>query len=205
MTHYYLYRVANKVNGKIYVGVHKTQRPDDGYMGSGKVIRDAIRKHGPENFEKEILETFDNAADMFKREAEVVTEEFLARPDVYNLRRGGHGGFDYINSSGLNNLDGKHRKARAALGVKYPRGTAFVCHSDETKRKISEANKGRSGTFTGKRHTILTRQKLSEIAKNRTSNSQSGSFWITDGVDNRKLKFGSTIPLGWYKGRHFNK
>ena len=101
MEHFYLYRITNKVNGKIYVGVHKTRNLDDGYMGSGKVIQAAIKKHGVENFQKEILETFENAAQMFEREKEVVTEEFLARDDVYNLRRGGTGGFDYINRNGL--------------------------------------------------------------------------------------------------------
>lgn len=102
MEHFYLYRITNKVNGKIYVGVHKTRRLDDGYMGSGKVIRSAIKKHGVENFQKEILETFDDAEAMFAREKEIVTEDFLVRNDVYNLRRGGTGGFDHINRNGLN-------------------------------------------------------------------------------------------------------
>lgn len=35
---YYLYQITNLVNNKIYVGVHKTHKFDDGYMGSGKVI-----------------------------------------------------------------------------------------------------------------------------------------------------------------------
>lgn len=96
--HYYLYEIKNTVNDKIYVGVHKTKSLDDGYMGSGKVISNAIRKYGIENFTKTILETFDNPVDMFDREKEVVNDEFLARPDVYNLRRGGTGGFDYVNT-----------------------------------------------------------------------------------------------------------
>ena len=94
---YYLYQITNNVNGKIYVGVHKTKNLDDGYMGSGKVIKSAIKKHGLENFTKVILETFENAEAMYAREKEVVNDEFLLREDVYNLRRGGYGGFDHIN------------------------------------------------------------------------------------------------------------
>lgn len=54
---YYLYQITNLVNNKIYVGVHKTTDMNDGYMGSGKVIRAAIEKYGAENFKKDILET----------------------------------------------------------------------------------------------------------------------------------------------------
>jgi len=117
--HYYLYEVKNKVNGKIYVGVHKTDNLTDGYMGSGKVILQAIEKHGIDNFEKTILEFFDDAESMFRRESEVVNDVFLARDDVYNLRRGGTGGFDWINSSNIPKFKGH-------------------CHSEETKRILSD-------------------------------------------------------------------
>jgi len=39
-----------------------------GYMGSGKVIRAAIAKHGAHNFEKVILETFETSEAMYARE-----------------------------------------------------------------------------------------------------------------------------------------
>jgi dissimilatory sulfite reductase (desulfoviridin) alpha/beta subunit len=89
---YYLYQITNNLNGKIYVGVHKTKDMNDGYMGSGKIIRSAITKHGISNFSKVILETFENAEAMYAREKEVVNEEFLLREDTYNIRRGGTGG-----------------------------------------------------------------------------------------------------------------
>jgi hypothetical protein len=66
-------------------------------MGSGKIIDKAIKAYGINNFKKDILEMFDNAESMYAREKEIVTEEFLSREDVYNLRRGGDGGFDFIN------------------------------------------------------------------------------------------------------------
>jgi dissimilatory sulfite reductase (desulfoviridin) alpha/beta subunit len=82
---YYLYEIKNTINNKIYVGVHKTANLNDGYMGSGKAINRAIKKYGVENFTKTILEYFTNETSMYSKEKEVVNEEFLARPDVYNL------------------------------------------------------------------------------------------------------------------------
>lgn len=99
---YYLYEIKNKVNNKIYVGVHQTKDINDGYMGSGTVINNAYKKYGKEMFVKTILEYFDTREDMIQREKEIVNEDFLLRDDTYNVRRGGTGGFDYINKNGLN-------------------------------------------------------------------------------------------------------
>ena len=73
MIYYYLYKITNLLNGKIYVGIHKTKNINDSYMGSGKVIRRAIDKYGIENFQKNILEYFTNYDDMLKREKEIVS------------------------------------------------------------------------------------------------------------------------------------
>jgi hypothetical protein len=93
MRYNYIYQITNLINKKIYVGVHKTSDLDDGYMGSGKVIKSAIKKYGLENFHKDIIEFFNTYDQALQREKEIVTDEFLLREDVYNLRRGGNGGF----------------------------------------------------------------------------------------------------------------
>ena len=128
---YYVYQITNLVNDKIYIGVHKTSDLNDGYMGSGKLIKRAIEKHGLENFKKEILNFFDSYSAALEKEKEIVTDEFLLREDTYNVRRGGTGGFDYINKNGLN---------AAKLDPKFGERNSFYgkTHSDETKAKLRE-------------------------------------------------------------------
>lgn len=96
-----VYRTTNKVNGKYYFGVHKTENPMDEYLGSGKFLKRAIVKYGVENFVKEILLSSHSPEAAFALEFELV-EEHRGNPLCYNLRQGGAGGFDYINKAGLN-------------------------------------------------------------------------------------------------------
>ncbi len=85
---YFVYKTTNTKNGKFYVGVHGGD-VDDGYLGSGKLIIQAVRKHGVESFTREILFEYDNMDDALAKEAEIVNLDFIARADTYNLIPGG--------------------------------------------------------------------------------------------------------------------
>ena len=207
--HYYLYQITNKVNGKIYVGVHKTRRLDDGYMGSGKVVRSAVMKHGIENFTKVILETFDTSEAMYAREAEIVTDAFLARDDVYNLRRGGFGGFDHINKDVELVVSRNKKIARTRDHTNIVRAANASRTADVYKRISATLNEGYtsgrlSGSFAGQSHTVETKLKIgaaNSLSQRGSRNSQSGTMWITNGVDSKKINRDDVIPEGWHRGR----
>ena len=73
--------------------MHSTSNLDDGYLGSGKRLRYAIRKYGKENFKKEILEFLPDRESLVKRESEIVNEQFIQDELCMNLTTGGSGGF----------------------------------------------------------------------------------------------------------------
>lgn len=143
---YIIYRTTNKVNGKIYIGAHKTLDLDDGYFGSGKHLIRAIEKYGVENFEKVILHTYDNSNDMYEKEKELVNEEFVLRSDTYNLKIGGFGGWDHVD------LDSR-------------------VVTEETKRKMSKSAKirqiGSTNSFYGKTHSAESKKLIGKSSKQR--------------------------------------
>jgi len=97
----YLYKLTNKINGKIYIGVHRTDNIDDGYMGSGVLLKRSQKKYGIENFEKIILQYFDTYQEALDRERELVTEEFINDDGNYNIREGGYGNCRWSSSARL--------------------------------------------------------------------------------------------------------
>lgn len=206
--YYHIYQITNNVNGKIYIGKHKTKNLNDNYFGSGKLLKRAIEKHGKENFTKEILFTFDSEEELNTKEKELVTEEFCLREDTYNLCVGGQGGFSYVNREGLNQWPNKRGNATAILN-----GFKSKWDSDESFRSLIRRNalknleqnrKNGLNGFRGKKHTEETKQRMSQTKSNQNTgpnNSQYGTCWITNGLVNRKISKCDPIPEGFIRGR----
>lgn len=209
---YIIYKITNKLNGKIYIGKHQTEDINDAYMGSGKHLKRAINKYGLENFIKEILFQFDNEADMNAKEAKLVTEEFVKEDTNYNLCPGGHGGFGYVNSTGKNiyGMNGKTPNVKDNF-TRGRKTQAFRKKNDpeyakKISEKISRSLKGRPGTFKGKIHTDETKKVIGEKNSKHQSgegNSQYGKIWIYSLEEkiSKKISRDETLPQGWVEGR----
>lgn len=133
--YHYLYRITNRKNKKIYIGIHSTSDLNDGYMGSGKAIGQAMDIYGIEYFTKEILFFFNTRKELYDKEAEIVNEEFLARPDVYNLQKGG---LKPLYNTKLSK-DTRQKISNKTRGENNPRYSVKL--SDDQKNKISNSLK----------------------------------------------------------------
>jgi len=87
----YIYKITNNINGRWYIGKHNGTDPT--YMGSGKLLKQAYKKYGKENFKKEILETCDTEEQLNFCEARwIALTGAITDPNSYNLVDGGTGG-----------------------------------------------------------------------------------------------------------------
>lgn len=100
-----LYETTNLVNNKKYLGIHSTNKLDDGYIGCGiqsQIEADscikrgvvypfilAVAKYGYENFQRKILALCATREELEFVESVLVNEKWVRRNDAYNCVLGG--------------------------------------------------------------------------------------------------------------------
>ena len=176
MKYGYIYKITNKLNGKIYVGQKKSEIFVDSYWGSGIHISASIKKYGIENFDRQILEWCYSKEELQQKEVYWIEKLNSNNPDVgYNLTKGGEGtpGYRWSEESrkklsearkGPNNpLYGKHlsEEHRRKIGI------ASKNLSEENRRKKQIASSGENNPMYGKHHSLETRKKISEMTKKK--------------------------------------
>jgi hypothetical protein len=207
--YYTIYKITNKLNGKYYIGMHKTSNLDDDYMGSGKYLKRSIQKHGIENFKKEILFIFDNEKEMKLKEKELV----IVSEETYNLNEGGHGGFGFINSNSLNNINRStesEQKRKKSISI-YRKEKMKIQEEIEHMRNISPMGriaimkKYPKGVWKGRNHKPETIEKMkisSEGKQKGEKNSQYGTCWVTKNSEVKKIK---KVDLDFWISKGYNK
>lgn len=151
-SYHYIYRVTCNVTGKYYIGMHSTSNLEDGYFGSGKILKRSLNKYGKDNHSIEVLEWLSDRSSLKLREKEIVNESLLTDSMCMNLTIGGEGGAIF---KGRTHSD--ETKLQISLKLKGSKA------SDQTKMKISKANSER-------KVSDLTKAKISETCKRTYSN-----------------------------------
>jgi len=166
-----IYKITNKINGKIYVGKNITN--DVSYMGSGIILERAKKKYGVNNFVKEIIEKCLSEEKLNEREKYWIEQLQSTNRNIgYNIAEGGNGGntrkgynddelLEYSNniSNGLK-ISKKYKKSvENKKGIKNPK------HSDKMKELYKEG-KLKIGVYTPK-ITDSTKLKISQKNKGK--------------------------------------
>jgi hypothetical protein len=211
--YHYVYKTINLITNKVYIGAHSSDELDDGYLGSGKALKDAIQKHGKDNFQRVILEMFETREQAFRREAEIVTEEFIKEDTNYNMCPGGLGSTvktEEFKQQVSNKLKGRkfteehsRKKSLAQTGPKNHR----YGKSNPNNPKLSGPDNG----MYGKKHTEdsinLMRQNRKGVdieytpeLRNKLGESSRGKCWYNNGISSARFLEG-IAPAGFVKGR----
>ncbi|MDD5651663.1 MAG: NUMOD3 domain-containing DNA-binding protein [Candidatus Nanoarchaeia archaeon] len=180
---YIIYKTTNLLNQKIYVGKHYTS-DNDGYLGSGKLLKLAIKKYGRENFIRETLElcTLNNANE---REIFWIDKLNTMNRDVgYNITKGGMGGIsgffgkDNPNYGHRWNEEQRERARQANLGKTI---------SIEQRKKVSDWNKINGNPFKGKSHSKTQKEKWSQERKGTKLGKENSFYGKTHSKESLKL------------------
>ena len=174
---FYIYLIVNKVNGKTYVGQHKSSSKEwyeDKYMGSGKLLKKAKQKYGIENFEKFLIQYCYSKEETDKAEIFWIAEYRRRGKAEYNIADGGAGGTskgkhwklsEEVKKKHSEANKGKHRTDEQRRRISEARKGKYL--TEETRRKLSEKLKGRVSPYKGKHHTEEQKRKMSEAQKGK--------------------------------------
>jgi len=171
-----IYKTLNLKTGKFYIGKDKYNNPK--YLGSGKLLHQAFNKYGIENFKKETICEAKTKEELNELEIFWIKELNTITPNGYNIAHGGEGGDTMSNNPNKEEIFRKHsewmkehtswKNKRTPEQLQKMREISLRIFknkenhpsfgkqlSQETKKKIGDANKG-------KKRTEEQRKRISE-------------------------------------------
>jgi group I intron endonuclease len=164
---YYVYVTTCLLNGKQYVGDHKTfYMESDPYIGSGTALKKDIKKFGRKNFKREILETFPKREDSFNAQEKYIKQFNCAYPHGYNLNA--WGGIKKFASCNISE-EGKKR-----IGDSNRERIGLWHHTKESKNQIGDSNRNKKRSEEIKEKLKKPHRKFSEKTKDKMRNSKLG-------------------------------
>ena len=189
MNKYYIYRITNNINHKTYIGQHKYYKSllvEDSYMGSGIILKKAQKKYGIENFSKEII-----TIAMSRSEANILEKYYIAKErkentyGCYNVADGGQG------AAFRGHHHSEESKAKISESEKGHRPYFCRPRTEEEKRKMSEKLKGRKLNLSDEER-LARSEKAKEMSRRNIGSKRS---------EETKKKMSESLKAYWAKKR----
>lgn len=170
----YIYLTTNNVNGKKYIGQHRSEKFEpDRYLGSGILLIEAIDKYGRENFTCNILEECDSEDELNQREVFWIAHyNAVEDRNFYNICKGGEGHTCEPWNKGKHGVQewtekqeeafekGRHLPASDKLKKFLSEYRTNVVVSEDTRKKLSDAQKGKRCINNGIKNTYVHNSEL---------------------------------------------
>ena len=125
----YIYIVTCLIDGKIYIGQHKSEEFDDSYLGSGVNIKKSVKKYGSESFSVSLLEWCSTQEEANEKEVYYIEAYDSRNPEIgYNIAAGGQERF----FTGCEHTECARKKMsdRAKSRSHPPTTSGRVCYTD---------------------------------------------------------------------------
>jgi group I intron endonuclease len=201
----FVYLTTNTINGKQYVGDHSSDTINDEYLGSGYLLKIKLKEYGKENFERKILEFFNNREEAFNAQEKYIKQYNTLAPNGYNLSpKGGH------NVKGCFSEETKKKLSISGKGknkgqIPWNRGLKN-CYTTEVIMKLRQNGKkyaGENNPMYGKKQSTESIKKMKK-AKRGKNNPSFGTCWIYNSELKECKKINKEdihLYKNWNKGR----
>lgn len=186
----YIYETTNLINGKKYIGQHKSEQFDPNYLGSGTLIRRSIKKYGFENFKVKILCKCNSYEELLEKEQYYIALFRATESDeFYNIVDGGFGGWK---KNGVSIKKGIKISKQARINTSNAH--KGIRPSEETRRKMAYK-------------LSLRQDQMAEGYRKFLENNphpSKGDKYINNGIEEKRLnpdKIQKYLDNGWKLGR----
>lgn len=200
----YIYKTTCLVNNTIYVGQKKsTKFLGQKYLGSGKILKLAIKKYGKENFLVELLEECDTFDKLNESEKFWIKELDARNSKIgYNISEGGQGtcGVDPGYHDGML---GKHQSEHQKE-VARNNGPAISVGLLKVSDKLSRSAKARTkNRVTNNNQIGINKDGISKMVKANELDSYISDGWALGIPKSEEAK--SNLKDNYAKGSYINK
>ena len=191
----FVYITTNMINGKKYIGKRKYSTGWEKYLGSGKYLKNALKKYGKYNFKREILYNCTTEEELEEKEKYYIDlYDAVKSNNFYNIHEGGTGG-NLRSGWTKEQLDEYWKKFSISLKGRYAGKNNPMwgkTHTKEVREKIAKCNSERiftdemrkkySDVKKGKKHTEDHKKNIGKSKLKKVIVIQGHTYKVYDGA-----------------------